>query len=189
MKSFLLGMFLIVGASACTINGSGPVTGWGKPGVSKVDYGTDVGMCTGLAALQNSGNGANTAGGINGQNGTAPSSAGSETAKASQGAAAPGMAGAPTSIEGGAYRGMASQDMVQRAATQESAQQMAARRQAEAALKGCLVQRGYQEYRLTPEQRAHIATLEVGSNEYHEYLYSLGADPAVLSKQGLPSSK
>ena len=37
---------------------------WGKPGVSKVDFGTDVGMCTGMAAMQNTGDGSNTAGGI-----------------------------------------------------------------------------------------------------------------------------
>jgi hypothetical protein len=182
-------MFTVAGMSACTINGQGPMTAWGKAGVSKVDYGTDVGMCTGYAAMQGSGNGANTAGGIDGQNGAGRAGNGGDSAIAAGQAPAPGAAGAPTTIGGGTYQGMASQDMVQRAATQENSQQMAARMAREAKLKGCLVERGYQEFRLTSEQRAHLATLKAGSNEYHEYLYSLGADASVLKKQGLPSSR
>jgi hypothetical protein len=188
MKSILLAMFAIAGMSACTINGQGPMTAWGKAGVSKVDYGTDVGMCTGYAALQNSGNGANTAGGIDGQNGAGRATNGGDAAVSAGNLPAPGTAGAPNTIGGGTYQGMASQDMVQRAATQESSQQMAARIAREQKLKGCLVERGYQEFRLTSEQRAHLATLKVGSNEYHEYLYSLGADPSVLKKQGTTSN-
>jgi hypothetical protein len=188
MKSVLLGVFAIAAVSACTVNGQGPMTAWGKPNVSKVDYGTDVGMCTGLAAMQGSGNGAHTAGGINGQNGSARSTNGGDAAVAG-GQTGGGAVGAPNSIGGGTYQGMASQDYVQRAATQESSQAMAARLAREATLKGCLVDRGYQEFRLTPEQRSHLATLKAGSNEYHEYLYRLGADATVLSKQGLASSK
>lgn len=189
MKSILLAIFSVVGMSACTVNGQGPMTAWGKAGVSKVDYGTDVGMCTGYASMQGSGNGANTAGGIDGQNSAGRAANGGDSAVAGGPVAAPGAAGAPNTIGGGTYQGMASQDMVQRAATQESSQQMAARLARETKLKGCLVERGYQEFRLTPDQRAHLATLKVGSNEYHEYLYSLGADGSVLKKQGLQSSK
>jgi hypothetical protein len=32
---------------------------------------------------------------------------------------------------------------------------------------------------LTPEQRAHLATLKPGSDAYHEYLYKIGSDPAT----------
>ena len=187
MKSVLLATFAVAGVCACTVNGQGPVTAWGKPGVSMVDYGTDVGMCTGLAAMETSGNGANTAGGINGTNGTARAANGGDAA-VSGGAAGGGPIGAPNSVGGGNYQGMASQDMVQRAATQETSQAMAARLQRESTYKGCLIGRGYQEYRLTSEQRAHLSSLKTGSKEYHEYLYSLGADGQVLAKQGLPAS-
>ena len=61
---------------------------------------------------------------------------------------------------------------------------MQAKRVQAETFKHCLTERGYQEFTLTPEQRAKLATFKVGTNEYHEYLYSLGADANVLAKQG-----
>jgi hypothetical protein len=77
---------------------------------------------------------------------------------------------------------------VNRAATQHQSQEMAAKRFREEKLSRCLVERGYQKFSLTAEQNAELAKLKPGSNEYHEYLYKLGTDPAVLAKQGVANS-
>jgi hypothetical protein len=74
---------------------------------------------------------------------------------------------------------MASSDYAQRAATQQRTQEMMVKRARADTLKGCLTERGYREITLSAEQRAHLATLKAGSNEYHEYLYKIGSDPAV----------
>src|SRR5688500_19623917 len=49
-------------------------------------------------------------------------------------------------------------------------------------LKNCLVGKGYQEFPLTSEQAAHLATLQKGSNAYLEYLYKLGSDAEIDRK-------
>jgi hypothetical protein len=161
-----------------------PSTSWGKAGVSKVDYGTDIDMCTGLAAQQVTGASTNTAGGINGSNNQAQT--GSDRGATTQ----PGAGGTPppatqggtvgSTPAGGVYSGVASADYAQRAATQQRTQEMLAKRAKSDALKSCLTERGYKEFTLTAEQRAHLATLKAGSNEYHLYLYKLGSDPAVV---------
>jgi hypothetical protein len=142
-------------------------TAWGKPGVTKTDFGTDIGMCTGLASQQNSGSGVNTAGGVSGKNSGAGSSA-------------PEQGGGTATVATGTYQGMASSDYAQRAATQQRAQEMAAKRAQAAVYKNCLVERGYKEFTLTAEQRAKLASFKPGTNEYYEYLYLLGSDPAVV---------
>jgi len=52
-------------------------------------------------------------------------------------------------------------------------------------LKSCLVDRGYQEFELTAEQRAELAKLPQGSDARRDYLYKLGTNPAVLSQQSV----
>jgi hypothetical protein len=167
MKSILFAAGAALALCACATTASSPPTSWGKAGVTKQDYGNDVGMCTGLAAQAGSGSGVNTAGGVSGKN----SGAGS-------GGAVEGGGG---TVSGGTYQGMASSDYAQRAATQQRSQEMAAKRAKADAYRSCLTERGYKEFTLTPEQRAHLASLPAGSNEYHEYLYSLGSDPAVVN--------
>jgi hypothetical protein len=160
----------IVSACAAT----GPATGWGKANVSKVDFGTDIGTCTGLASMQGSDNGANKAGGMSG---------------ASKGGLEPTKAGVPVTspvvMGGGVYRDSAPADVVNRAATQQRSQEMETQRLRTEAYKGCMVERGYQEFVMTAEQRTQIASLAVGSNEYYEYLHKIGADPQVLSSQAV----
>jgi hypothetical protein len=165
---------IVIGALAialCACSSTPRSTAWGKPNVSKVDYGTDVGMCTGMASLEGSGNGSNTAGGINGSRASGPS--------------ATNAGGSLGTLGGGTYTGMASADLANRAATQQQSQEMAAKRLRDETMSRCLSERGYQQFALTPEQHAELAKLKHGSNEYHEYLYKLGADPAVLAKQSL----
>jgi len=192
MKQFLV---VATAAGVAILSGcaSAPQTAWGKANVSKVDYGTDIGMCTGLAAMRNGGNQANTAGGTSGQNTSSrppdQSNQGGPAADAPGGpstSSSPGSIGANLPSGSGMYQSNTPQDVVQRAANQQQAEVMAAKRARADALKGCLVGKGYTEFTLTPEQQKHLLTLKPGSNEYHQYLYSLGADPAVLKTQSSP---
>jgi hypothetical protein len=168
---FVVGIALAL--NGCAVTGS--QMAWGKPGVSKVDYGTDVGMCTGLAAQKNVDDGNHTAGGVKGRNNSA---GGGGSGQASPDASIPA---------GGSYSGMASADYAQRAATEQRTQEMNAQRARNEALNSCLIGRGYQQFALTPEQAAHLATLQKGSNEYLEYLYKLGTDGEVVRKQSSPA--
>ena len=47
----------------------------------------------------------------------------------------------------------------------------------------CLDQRGYSKFRLTPEEAAHLATLQPGSDERRHYLHALASDATVLISQ------
>jgi len=187
MKTLLWVAAIGLVAPGCAVNA--PQMAWGKPGVTRIDYGTEVGMCTGHAAMQSSGgNGANTAGGISGTNSTAssspaPSGASVSNTAAATGGASTGSRSGPSPGGGSTYSGMATSDYAARAATQQQAQEMAAQRARAEALRGCLTERGYQEFALTAEQRAHLATLKKGSAEYHEYLYQLGSNAEIVGKQ------
>jgi len=185
MKSITLMVSAAALLAGCTVNGSAPVTAWGKKDVSLLDYRTDGGQCAVMAATyQSNTNGANTAGGINGQNGSAPQQQASGSANAASGGAATGGSTAQ-SISGGTYRESASADFVNRAAMQQRTEEMAAQRARNDALHSCLVNRGYTEFQLTPEQRKQLDKLPQGSEERRQYLYKLGTDAEVLSKQAL----
>ena len=157
---------------------------WGKPGVSRIDYGTDVGMCMGLSVVQKAGNQTNSAGGTEGRNAepvrNSEGGSGSQTAPPNQnaGVSAPLPAG-------GSYSGMASADFAQRAANQQQSREMAEKRARAEAFRTCIVERGYREFTLTKEQQAELARHRKGTDEHVEYLYTLGSDPAVVEKQGL----
>jgi hypothetical protein len=191
MKSIALVAGLAAALAGCSINGAAPVTAWGKKDVSMLDYRTDGGQCAVLAATSNpDANGANTAGGMNGANGTQrlppPGANGSGVSSgppSGAGAAASGT-NAP-SLGGGMYAENMSPDVVQRAATQQRNAEMAAQRARNDALKSCLVNRGYTEFELTAEQRAQLDKLPQGSEERRAYLYKLGTNPDVLTKQSV----
>ena len=149
-----------------------------------LDYRTDAGQCAVLATTkQTETDAAKQAGGINGQNSGAPSQAPAGGQGSAGGA---GSTGAVNPVGGGTYRDSASADFVNRAANQQRAQEMAAQRARNDALKFCLVNRGYSEFELTGEQRAALSKLPPGSDERREYLYKLGTDPDVLTRQSLP---
>jgi hypothetical protein len=135
-KILLLAAAVSVFAGCAT---SGPTTSWGKEGVSMNDYRFDGAHCAALAATATpESNGANSAGGINGQNSGPPSlpqvPTGRGTGQAT-GAAFPTGGTGP-------YRDGASPDFAARAATQQQAQEMALQRLRAEALKSCLYQRG-----------------------------------------------
>jgi hypothetical protein len=176
MKNYIL---LALGAPvlvACAA--TGPATSWGKENVSMEDYRVDGALCAMVAAGKKiDDNAANTAGGINGKNSTG--STGTPSVATGPGTGTNTGAAFPTG-GGGAYRESASPDMVSRAAQQQRSQELAAQRARNDMLRSCLVNRGYTEFRLTPEQRQHLSTLPEGSDARREYLHKLGSDPSVI---------
>lgn len=186
MKSITLVLCAAALVGGCSMNSSTPTTAWGKNGVSLLDYRTDSGQCQVIAATKETqqGNGANTAGGISGRNSSASMPAASGSASA--GSATSGAAGGTPAA--GTYRENASPDFVNRAAMQQRSVEMAEQRARNDALKSCLTNRGYTEFELTAEQRAELAKLPQGSDERRAYLFKLGTDPQVLSKQKVKGS-
>jgi hypothetical protein len=194
MKSTSLVVCVAAVLVACSMNSGTPLTAWGKKDVSMLDYRTDAGQCALIAVtMSTDGNGANTAGGISGQN-PAPPSQGPSGSGVSPGVILPGSSG-PRPSSGSqtanspTYRDSASADFVNRAANQQRAQEMAAQRARNDALRFCLVNRGYTEFELTGEQRAALSRLPQGSEERRAYLYKLGTDPDVLTRQSLPRKR
>lgn len=173
MKSIILVAVSAALMSACAA--TGPQTAWGKPGVSKVDYVTDLGTCTAMAAMTQSNNATTT---IDPQTGALPQTPGSATSQSGGASDASSSAGAAAPIGGGGmYRDSTPTDVVNRAANQQQAQEIAAKRARVDALKSCYAERGYKEFKLTPEQSARLATMQQGSNEYLQYLAEIGANP------------
>jgi hypothetical protein len=185
MKSILFTAIAACAIYGCATQPVAPATSWGKQGVTMLDYRTDGGQCAVLAATQSSKeNGANTAGGINGQNSSAPEQTQGNAAVAS-GPSVGAASGAAFPTGGGTYRDMANADMVQRAATQQRTSDLANQKARANSLKKCLADRGYTEFALTAEQRKQLATLPEGSNERREYLYKLATDANVLKTQAV----
>ena len=183
---------LVVCASAvlagCSVNGSTPLTAWGKKDVTMLDYRTDGGQCAVLAAtLSTNDNAAKSAGGINGQNSVPPAGPGASGSSAASSGSVGGAAAAPGAgtASAGTYRDTPSADYVNRAAMQQRTQEMAEQRARNDKLKSCLSGRGYTEFSLTAEQRAELDKLPAGSDARRDYLYKLGTDPDVLARQSL----
>jgi len=188
MKSVLLATGAALALCACTTN-TNQQTFWGKEGVSMLDYRTDGGQCAVLAATVGpTGKVENTAGGVSASNssgatiGGAPSGGSGNSAPPAGG----GSSGSNIPSSGGnTYRDSASADFVNRAAMQQRTQEMAEQQARNNALKSCLSNRGYTEFQLTAEQRAELAKLPQGSEERRAYLYKLGTNPEVLTKQSV----
>ena len=178
MKVKLFGALAIATLAGCSVNTS-KTTSWGKEKVSMLDYQTDTILCATLAERAGADNGANTAGGINGQNGQARTGGGGDAAVA--GGQAGGGGSNANSIGGGTYRDTASPDLVSRAATQQRTREMQLKQARLDALHSCLVERGYTEFELTAEQRAELSKLPQGSEARRDYLYKLGTNPDVLN--------
>jgi hypothetical protein len=141
------------------------------------DYRLDSAQCI----IESSGGGSTKGAGANGGNSTDPNQT-SDTSGSRGGTNGPGGTSGGGAI---VYSGSASADDANQAAMQQRAQQMSAKRAQKAVMEQCLSSRGYHQFRLTPEQAAHLAKLPEGSTERREYLHSLGSNPAVISAQGL----
>ena len=189
MKSISCVVLAAAIAAGCSVNGTTPVTAWGKKDVSMLDYRTDGGQCAVIAASgkQVETDGSKQAGGINGANGGATQQAASGSANSGSSGNTGGSASTANTIGGGTYRDSANPDFVNRAAMQQRSVEMAAQRARNDRLKFCLVNRGYTEFTLTPEQRAALSKLPEGSDARREYLFKLGTDPEVLARQSLPA--
>lgn len=176
-------------AGGCSVNHSTPLTAWGKNEVTMLQYRTDGAECALLAVtFEDGSNAANSAGGINGQNAVLPEQrpSGQSIATGADPRGGSTVAGANPISSSSTYSQQASADMANRAALQQRTQEMAEQRARNDALKSCLVKRGYTEFTLTDEQRSSLAKLPQGSDARREYLYRLGTDPAVLSRQAVP---
>lgn len=183
MKPATLIAGVAVAVTGCMLNGSSPVTAWGKKDVSMIDYRTDAGQCTVLAVTTSSyASDGKTAGGIYGVNAGIPDSPG---ASGSATSIAASQAGGLPLVSGSLYRDSAPADFVNRAAMQQRTQEMSAQRIRNDALKSCLTSRGYQEFELSPAQRDKLQELPPGSDARRDYLYKLGTDPDVLSNQAI----
>jgi hypothetical protein len=163
-------------ALGCSVN-SNKATSWGKENVSRLDYQADTLLCATLAQQQSGDSAENSAGGVNGKNGVGRMPGGDN------GAGNSGGTGNAPSIGGGTYDGHASPDFVSRAANQQRAQEMQLKQARMETVRKCLVERGYTEFELTPEQRAELARLPQGSQERHDYLYNLGTNPDFLKRK------
>jgi hypothetical protein len=181
MNRKLFGVLAVAGLAACTVNTPNKPTSWGKEGVTILDYQTDTILCATLAERAGVDNGANSAGSISGANGQSRTGGGGEAAASGGQASAGTMSSGAQTIGGGTYRDSASPDLVSRAANQQRAREMQLKQARQDMLRSCLVERGYSEFELTPEQRAKLATFPPGA-ERQKYLHSLGSDPANLKK-------
>ncbi len=174
--------------AGCSVNGSQPVTAWGKNGVSMMEYRTDGAECALLAVTyQDGANGANSAGGVNGQNAVIPEArpSGQAIATGMDPRSGGSVAGGNPISSGSTYSQVATVDAANRAAMQQRSQEMAEQRARNDALKSCLAKRGYTEFALDGEQRSSLSKLPQGSEARREYLYKLGTDPDVLRKQAV----
>lgn len=167
----------VVALAGCSVN-SNKATSWGKVGVSRLDYQADTLLCATLAQQTGGDAAQNTAGGVNGKNGTGRVPGGNENGAGNSG----GTGNAP-SIGGGTYEGHASPDFVSRAANQQRAQEMQLKQARVETVRRCLVERGYTEFELSPEQRAELAQLPQGSEQRLDYLYKLGTNPDFVKSK------
>jgi hypothetical protein len=161
--------------SACAT--TAPPTSWGKPGVSMTDYRLDSAQCI----IEASGGGP-TQGPDASTTKSGESNTPSNTSESRGGTNGPGGLASGGAI---VYSGSASPEDANQAAMQQRAQEMSAKRAQKLGVERCLASRGYKQFKLTPEQAAHLAKLPEGSAERREYLHSIGSDPAVISAQGL----
>lgn len=193
MKPTLLVSCVAIAACGCSVNATGPVTSWGKQGITMLDYRSDAGQCAVIAATGRvSEEEVAQSGGINRANSSVPEQAREGGNTAAAGSLPPSdsnPSSTANTIGGSNYRDNANPDFVNRAAMQQRSVEMAAQRARNDRLKFCLVNRGYTEFSLTPEQRAALSRLPEGSDERREYLFKLGTDPDVLARQSLPAKQ
>jgi hypothetical protein len=167
-------LIAIAALSACAAPAG--MTSWGKPGVSMADYRLDSGQCI----IEASGGGPTQ--------GSDASSKSGDSNQTSDTSGSRGGTNGPAGVSGGGaivYSGSANPDDANQAASQQRAQELSAKRAQKLGLERCLASRGYRQFKLTPEQAAHLAKLPEGSAERRTYLHSIGSDPEVIKAQGL----
>ena len=150
-------MALVACAVTSGLNSEAPSTSWGKAGVTMNAYLNDASVCASMAATVH-----------------APPEALVQSHMTSTPSATPGS---PDAIQ-------QSNDALLGAANEQRDAQVRADQHARLRAENqCLRDRGYSQFRLTAEQRAHAETLPPGSLERATYLHQLASDPAVLSAQ------
>jgi len=168
-------LIAIAALSACATPAG--VTSWGKPGVSMTDYRLDSAQCI----IEASGGGP-TQGADASTSKSGDSNQTGNTSESRGGTNGPGGVASGGAI---VYSGSANPEDANQAAIQQRSQELYAKRAQKLGLERCLASRGYRQFKLTPEQEAHLANLPEGSAERRMYLHSIGSDPAVIRAQGL----
>lgn len=168
-------LLAIAALSACATPAA--MTSWGKPGVSMTDYRVDSAQCI----IEGAGGGPTQSTDAS----TSKSTDSNQTSNTSESRGGTNGPGGVTSGGAIVYSGSANPEDANQAAIQQRAQELSAKRAQKMGMERCLVSRGYRQFRLTPEQAAHLATLPEGSAERRAYLHSIGSDPAVIAAQGL----
>jgi hypothetical protein len=173
-----LWMMAGLGLAACATTVA-PATSWGKAGVSMTDYWSDASQCA-LVGAQAAAN--PPAGNVEAVG------SGTDYARVNNAGVSNSATGGGDLKPVGAYGAEVDtniSDAVARANYNEARRKQAAEKARQDAVDECLSGRGYRQFQLTDEQRAHLAGLAEGSSERREYLYSLGADSSVLQSQGM----
>jgi hypothetical protein len=175
MMRITTALLAIAALSACATPAG--MTSWGKPGVSMTDYRLDSAQCI----IEGSGGGPTQGADASGDRKSADPSQTSNTSESRGGTNGPGGVASGGAI---VYSGSANPEDANQAAIQQRSQELSAKRAQKMVMERCLASRGYRQFRLTPEQAAHLASLPEGSAERRTYLHSLGSDPAVIAAQG-----
>src|SRR5215510_9232088 len=113
-RQMLFQVLCVAALAGCSMNGSQPVTAWGKNGVSMLEYRTDGAECALLAVtFEDGANGANSAGGISGQNSSLPEQrpSGQAIASGMDPRSGGSVAGANPISSGAVYSQQATSDM------------------------------------------------------------------------------
>ncbi|MDF2970675.1 MAG: hypothetical protein K0R61_1125 [Microvirga sp.] len=166
-------LLLALALSACATPTA--QTSWGKAGVSMADYRLDSAQCI----IEASGGGPTQ---------TAEASKSGDSNQNSSTTESRGGTNGPGGLSSGGaivYSGSANPEDANQAAIQQRSQEMQAKRAQKLRAERCLASRGYRQFKLTPEQAAHLAKLPEGSAERRAYLHSIGSDPTVIAAQGL----
>ena len=155
MRAMVVAGVLLAGCA--TAVSDAPTTSWGKAGVPMMTFLADAAYCAQAASTVR-----------------AEHQVLIQSRQTGGGSATPGSAEAA----------QASNDAMLAAANdQRAAQTHADARARQLAHNQCLRDRGYTEFRLTAEQRAHIDSLPPDSAERRDYLHQLSADANVLRTQ------
>jgi hypothetical protein len=148
---------------------------WGKPNVSYARYNADAQQCANMAFGVSAPMQPATAEALGAQQAMALYSFFSEWSARDHGgdmAAAYAVRPDHVPLRSTTYTGM-----FEHAAFVDVVEQL------QAVVDRCLMERGYQKFRLTDGQRAQLRQLKTGTAEREHFLHRLGANPEVLAAQ------
>ena len=159
-------VLVCVMAASCATTPSAPVTSWGKPNVTLLQYWSDSAACA-LAGAEAE---------------VTLSIPNYGLVRNATPIADPGVGGRVNSDDPSIID---TNDSIMRARLNELQQLRNDQSARQSVIDQCLTERGYSRYQLSAAQASELRQHEEGSRERREYLHRLGSDPAVLAAQGL----